>query len=207
MTAALGQFEQAFREAWDSGDFQAAATYALEVYGPEVLGFLVARLRSSSDGEESFSMFAEDLWRGLPSFGFRCSVRTWVYVLARNAANRFATAPHQRAERNLSMPIRSSVSALTQAQRSEVPLHQRTDIKNRVHALRGQLPAEDQTLLILHVDRGLSFRELAIVMHEQGETLSDEDLMGEMARLRQRFARVKVVLRELAVAEGLLEGD
>ncbi len=28
------------------------------------------------------SLFAEDVWTGLRSFGFRCSVRTWAYTLA-----------------------------------------------------------------------------------------------------------------------------
>ena len=39
--------------------------------------------------------------------------------------------------------------------RSRTNMHKRTEMKQRVRALREQLPIEGQTLLILHVDRGL----------------------------------------------------
>jgi DNA-directed RNA polymerase specialized sigma24 family protein len=88
MTEAHDDAEPSIRAAWDAQDFQSAATRALEAYGQEILSFLIARLRAASDGEEAFSIFAEDFWKGLPGFGSRCSVRGWMYTLARNAANR-----------------------------------------------------------------------------------------------------------------------
>jgi RNA polymerase sigma-70 factor, ECF subfamily len=200
------EIEAAIRTRFDAGDLGGAATHALEAYGPEVLSFLGARLRSQSAAEETFSMFAEDLWKGLANFGFRCSVRGWLYTLARNAANRYATAPHNRRERNLSFSGNSSVSNVIEQARSATQVHQRTDVKAKVRALRERLPLEDQTLLILHVDRNLPWRELAMVMHEEADKLDDEALTRESARLRKRFERVRATLRELAVAEGLLKG-
>jgi len=129
-------------------------------------------------------------------------VRGWLYTLARNAASRYVTNPHNRPERNLSVSAHTSVSALIQQARSPTQAHQRTETKDRVRALRQQLSIEDQTLLILHVDRGLSWRELAVVMHEHGEQLDDEALTREASRLRKRFERLK---SELALAEGLIE--
>jgi RNA polymerase sigma-70 factor (ECF subfamily) len=198
--------EAAVRSACEAGDFRAATTAALEAYGPQVLSFLTARLRSASDGDEAFSLFAEDLWKGLPGFGFRCSVRSWAYALARNAANRHASAPQHRRERNLAISNHPSVANVIAQARSATAVHQRTDVKAKIRALREQLPPEDQTLLILHVDRGLAWRDLAIVMHDQGEQLDDEALTRESARLRKRFERVRSTLRELAIAEGLLQG-
>jgi RNA polymerase sigma-70 factor (ECF subfamily) len=128
-----------------------------------------------------------------------------MYTLARNAASRYVTNPHNRPERNLSVSAHTSVSALIHQARSPTQAHQRTETKDRVRALRQQLSIEDQTLLLLHVDRGLSWRDLAIVMHEDGEQLEGEALTREASRLRKRFERLKSELRELAVAEGLIE--
>jgi RNA polymerase sigma-70 factor, ECF subfamily len=205
MSDPQSEIDEQIRAACDKHDFQVAATRALEAYGPEVLSFLTARLRAKSDGEEAFSMLAEDLWKGLPGFEFRCSVRGWLYTLARNAANRYATAPQNRRGRNLPLSSHGSVLAVIERARSATQIHKRTDAKEKVRSLRERLPLEDQTMLILHVDRGLPWRELAMVMNEQGEQLDDEALAREASRLRKRFERVKATLRELAVAEGLLK--
>src|SRR5690349_2771519 len=69
------------------------ATRAIEVYGDEVFGFLIHQLGNEADAAEVFGQMAEDLWKGLPAFGGRCSVRTWMYVLARHAASRFRRSP------------------------------------------------------------------------------------------------------------------
>ena len=199
------EVEQAVERACKAGELDLAATRAFEAYGPEIISFLVARLRSSSDGEEAFAMFAEDLWKGLPGFGFRCSVRGYMYTLARNAANRWASSPGNRRERNLTISAQTALSVLREHTRTATQMHQRTDVKDKVRALREQLPDEDQTLLILHVDRGLPWREIAMVMNEQGETLDDDSLGRESARLRKRFERVKDELRELAAKAGLLK--
>ena len=80
-----------------------------------------------------------------------------------------------------------------------------TEVKSRMRQLREQLPMEEQTLLILRVDRKLPWRELAMVMTEAGENLSIEELEGETARLRKRFQLAKDRLKELAQKEGLLD--
>lgn len=98
------------------------------------------------------------------------------------------------------------MSALIDRARSATQMHQRTDVKDKIRALRERLPQEDQTLLILFVDRNLPWREIAMVVHEQGEQLDDAALDREAARLRKRFERVKSELKALAIAEGLLKG-
>jgi RNA polymerase sigma-70 factor (ECF subfamily) len=67
-----------------------------------------------------------------------------------------------------------------------------------------RLDADDQTLLVLRIDKGLSWNELASVFSRQGEALSDADRKRWAARLRQRFASVKMRLRALAESEGLI---
>jgi DNA-directed RNA polymerase specialized sigma24 family protein len=198
--------EEAIREACARNDYGLATTRAFAAYGSEILSFLTGRLRSQSDGEEAFSMFAEDLCQALPAFEFRCSVRGYLYTLARNAGNRYASAPHNRRERNLSVNVDASLSAVVERARSETAAHKRTEVKDKIRAMRECLPEADQTLLILHVDRGLPWSEIALVMHESGPDLQGEPLARESARLRKRFERVKAELKQRAIDEGLLRG-
>lgn len=198
--------EAAVREACANGDFGLATARAFEAYGSEILSFLVGRLRSQSDGEDAFSMFAEDLCQALPGFEFRCSVRGYLYTLARNAGNRHATAPQNRRERNLAMSVSASVSALVEQARSVTAAHKRTDVKDKVRLLRERLSEEDQTLLTLHIDRALAWSDIAMVMHEDGTALEGESLARESARLRKRFERLKAELKAMAIKEGLIPG-
>jgi RNA polymerase sigma-70 factor (ECF subfamily) len=205
MSESSTDVEQAVRAACDARDYQAAATCALEAFGPEILSFLVARLRARSDGEEAFSMFAEDFWRGLSSFAFRCSVRAWMYTLARNAGNRYATQPQHKRGRHLTITGSDPLPELVERVRTETQLHLRTEVKDKVRSLRESLDPDDQSLLVLHVDRRLPWRELALVMHDGDEPLDDSEIDREAARLRKRFERVKAALKKLAEERGLLK--
>lgn len=197
--------EQSVREAFDRGDFEAAATLALERYGAEILSFLAVRLRSSSDAHEAFSIFAEDFWVGLPGFGWRSSLRTWAYMVARNAATRYMTAPDRRPARNLTLSAPGRVSQCIEHARSATQLHQQTAVKDRMRALRERLDPDDQVLLVLRVDRGMAWRDLAITL--TGNDLDEAALDREASRLRKAFERVKSELKEMARREGLLKRE
>jgi RNA polymerase sigma-70 factor (ECF subfamily) len=194
--------EQALRVAWDASDFQVVAKLALERYGPEILGVLVAQLRSTSDAGEVFSLFAEDLWRGLPGFQWRCSLRAWAHRIARNAAVRWATAGARRPERNL--PIEStSVLELAEQVRSSTLVYMRSDVKSEVRRLREELPEIDQMLLILRIDKAMEWPEIAAALAD--DDLASDDLKREAARLRKRFQLATDKLRAMARDRGLLE--
>ena len=204
MNDANAATEAEIRRACEAQDFRLAATLALEAYGPQVLSFMTARLRSATDAEEVFSVFAEDMWNGLPGFGFRCSARGWLYALARTAVSRHLRAPMRRADRNLHLSHEAVLGALIGQLHSSTQAYQRTDVKDEFRDLREELPEEDQALLILHIDKELPWREIAIVMNEQSELPDDSALEREAARLRKRFERTKVQLKELAIKKGLL---
>jgi RNA polymerase sigma-70 factor, ECF subfamily len=194
--------EQALREAWDASDFHTVAKLALERYGPEILGILVAHLRSTSDAGEVFSLFAEDLWRGLPGFQWRCSLRAWAHRIARNAAVRWATAGNRRPERNL--PIEStSVLELAEQVRSSTLVYMRSDVKSEVRRLREELSEIDQMLLILRIDKAMEWPEIAAALAD--DDLVGEDLKRESARLRKRFQLATEKLREMARDRGLFD--
>lgn len=204
MTDERTDSEQGIRGAHEQRDFETAATLALEAYAGEILSFLGARLRSQSDAQEAFSIFAEDLWNGLPQFAWRCSMRTWAYTLARNAASRYASAPHNRVERNLALSKSGRLSALVERVRSATQVYQRTEVKDRFRALRERLDADDQLLLILRIDRNMGWRDVAIASLGNAD-LEDDAIDRESARLRKSFERVKVELKRMAEEEGLIE--
>ena len=196
--------EQRIRTAFDAGDLQTAASAALRAYSAEIFNFLAARLRARSDAEDVYSMFAEDLWNGLPSFAWRCSMRTWMFTLARNAAARYASAPQRRMANNVRLSCPGVISELVEHIRCTTEVHQRTDAKDRFRALREKLDSEDQLLLVLRVDRNLAWRDLAMAM--RGDTdLDEETLSREAARLRKAFERIKATLKRLVKEEGLLD--
>ena len=179
-----------------------AATLALRTYGPELYRFLATQLESETDTAEVFSQLAEDLWRGLPGFGWRCSLRTWMYLLARHAAHRFRASPWNRGGRTGDSRLDEQVAEV----RSRTEPWLRTDVKDRMRRLRDSLDPEDRLLLVLRLDRRLPWDEVALVVIGQ-EGASAEALRRESARLRKRFQDLKEELRVRARRAGLLEAD
>ena len=175
-----------------------AATRALESYGPELYGFLVTYLGNESDAAEVFSQVGEDLWKGLPSFGLGCSVRTWLYVLARHAAARFRRSRWNRRTGD------SHLDALVELVRTRTQPWLRTDVKDRFRALRDSLDPDDRSLLVLRVDRGLSWEEVAQVTLGL-EAPDTAVLERETARLRKRYQLLKDELRRRALEAGLVD--
>jgi RNA polymerase sigma-70 factor, ECF subfamily len=185
-----------------AGALDAVATRAVERYGPELYGFLIHVLGSEADAADAYSQTIEDMWRGLPTFAARCSVRTWLYVLARHAASRHRRSPWSRGGRGGDAALRS----LAQGTRSRTDPWLRTDIKDKWHALRESLDADDRTLLILRVDRDLGWIDIARVMLAEDAPGRDA-LAREAVRLRKRFSLLKEELRRRARAVGIVEED
>jgi RNA polymerase sigma-70 factor (ECF subfamily) len=181
--------------------YHQAATLAIATYGPELYGFLVHLMGSDGAAADVFSQASEDLWNGLATFGGRCSMRSWMYVLARHAAARHRRSPWHR-------PGRRGESALDAAiadARSRTAPWLQTEVKDQWRALRESLEPDDRTLLVLRVDRDLTWPEIARVMIGE-EDPTPEALDRETVRLRKRFQLLKTELRDRARAAGLV-GD
>ncbi len=187
--------EAAIRERAAAGDAKGAATRALEGYGGELLGYLVAACGDASVADEVFAMACEDLWRGLPSFRFESSMRTWLYVLARHAHARYRRSPHERRRREL-----SEISEVALEVRTATRPWLKTAVKDRFTALRDELPEEDRELLILRVDRQMAWEDVARVLGE------GEDPRA-VARVRKRFSLLKQRLHERAREAGLIDEE
>jgi DNA-directed RNA polymerase specialized sigma24 family protein len=97
----------------------------------------------------------------------------------------------------------SKMSEVAERVRSRTLPHLRTEVKDRFAELREELDPDDQALLILRINRKLSWNEIAHVMAEN--EMSDEaELKRATANLRQRFQKIKRTMRTLAEERGLL---
>jgi RNA polymerase sigma-70 factor (ECF subfamily) len=199
--------ERRIRSYCEEGDKKRAATTLLEGYGGELLGFLIARLRDRDAAAEVFSQFTEDLWRGLDGFRWQCSARVWAYTLARHAASHHVKNARRRRDRELGLSRAGPLSEVEERIRTATLTAARTDARSRVARLRESLPVDDQTLLILRVNRKLGWKEIAQVMVYEGELAPEDVLEKEAVRLRKRYQLAKDKLRRMAEEQGLISRE
>jgi RNA polymerase sigma-70 factor (ECF subfamily) len=188
------RIEAEIRRHCEAGDWSAAATEALRGYGPEVLGFLYAALGNQSDARDAFSLFSESVWRGLPRLRWESSFRTWAYALARASIGRVLRDPLRRA-RIVRLSQAPEALEQTAVARTLTQPHMRSDVKSHVRRLREELDPDDQSILTLRVDRGMAWRDIAIIM--SGEEASETDVARQSALLRKRFERLKARLKTM----------
>jgi RNA polymerase sigma-70 factor (ECF subfamily) len=177
-----------------AGDHRGAATLALRLYGPKILGYLQVVLRNEADAADAFSIFAEHLWRGLPGWRGESSLRTWAFKLAWNAALNLRDEAWRRKGRGFHT---SEASQLADEIRTRTAVRVE---RQRAHlaTLRAELSDEEQTLLVLRVDQELAWEEIA-------EVLATPEGRPDSATLRKRFERMKERLAKLARDRGLVE--
>ena len=126
-------------------DYEGAATVALEAYGPEILGFLVAIHRDRLDAGDVFSAFCEDFWTALPRFRGEASLRTWAYTLARHASAHFFREPHRR--RASALSNHPELQELEERIRTRTPSFLGKSTRDLVSELRQQLTADEQSMV------------------------------------------------------------
>jgi len=107
-------------------------------------------------------------------------------------------------ERNLPLSQISEVTAVVARVRTNTVDYLRSEVKTGLRALRDELPEDDRTLLVLRIDKGMGWREIAAAMSD-GD-LADDEVARETARLRKRYQLATERLRTLAHERGLLGG-
>jgi RNA polymerase sigma-70 factor (ECF subfamily) len=165
------------------GELREAAVSLIRDQGPQILGYLEALVRSEGDAREVFAQFAEDLWRGLPGFRAEAPLRVWAWRLAWHAAARHLREPYRQRGRRLQT---SEISGLAAGVRSRSSRGSRLDA---LAALRAELQPEEQTLLVLRLDKELSWREIALVLAESGGAPAEPALRKRFERIKERLAR------------------
>jgi len=193
--------EAAIQKRCVAGDSAGAVNEALLLLGPEIYGYLVAAHQDEDEAADAFASFSERLWRGLLRFQWECSLRTWAYRIARSASVDQFRAKGAVARRAVPLSDCPEVAAMVARVRSETSAYLRTGPRDAIAELRRSLCEEDQTLLILRLDKKLAFAEIALVFAKQTDP---ETLARESARLRKRFQLARERLLELGRAHGLL---
>jgi RNA polymerase sigma-70 factor (ECF subfamily) len=180
------EVEERIAAAMAAGDHRAAATEVIRGYGPRILGYLNVVLRDDLDAGDAFSLFAEQVWRGMPAFAGRSTARTWAFKAAWSAAMKVRDDAWRRLGRRLDT---GEASRIAQDVRTRTGLRYERQ-RAELETLRLLLSDEDQTLLVLRLDQELSWEEVAEVLALDGTPI-------EPATLRKRFARIKERLAEI----------
>jgi RNA polymerase sigma-70 factor (ECF subfamily) len=183
---AVGELDERIRELLDAGRLEEATTLCLRVLGPEILGFLSGVL-NDDDGDEVFSAFSVCLWRSLPCFQWRCTLRTWAYMVARHEISKYRRGERRHIAGRVPLSELQDLLEAARKTRTTLGAYRRKTLAR----LRDELSIEDRMLLILRVDRGLAFDDIARAFAEDAEILGDGELKRESARLRKRFQLVK----------------
>jgi RNA polymerase sigma-70 factor, ECF subfamily len=167
----------------EAGEHRAAATEVIRGYGPRVLGYLHRLLGNETDAADAFSLFAEQVWKGMSNFEGRSSVKTWAFKAAWSAAMKV----RDDAWRRLREGFRTgAASNLADEVRTTTGIRFET-LRQELEVLRAELTAEDQTLLALRLDQELTWEEVA-------EVLSAVGPKPDPAALRKRYERIKARL-------------
>lgn len=161
------------------GAKQAAMEIAIGAYGDELRGFVKAVLRDEIAAAEAYAETCARLWSGVGSFRGESSFRTWAYVVARNVVRT-----------QTSRQLRAREAPLSSARTSQLVFRPATtqpsrDPGARLALLREALSPDDQALLVLRVDRALSWDDVARVFESNAPAV------------RKRFERIKERLRAL----------
>lgn len=184
--------EEKSMELLSRGDVKSAVTLVLKAHGPEVIGYLENALGDPDDARDVFQRAAEDLWNWLP--GFRGgSLRAATYRIAHHAAARFRREAWRRRRERMRTTMASRIAASITSPESRLA----TKPRDRLARLREALDQDERTLLILRVDREMSWNEVAEILSSDGDPVDSQVV-------RKRFERVKEKLGRLAKEQGLL---
>lgn len=191
--------DAAIRALVAAGDLEAAVTRALERYGAELFGFLRGIARDDDLAAEAFALASERLWKSLEKFRWEASLRTWAYQIARSELHRLRRDPRRRAANNMPLSLARSIEEI---RRSPTEPFRRSDVKDAFRSLRDELDPLDHEILVLRLDRAMSWKDIARALADDD---ANDTVEQRAAAYRKRFERAKVRMRELAVARGLVE--
>ncbi len=164
------------------GDASAATQAALTEYGAELFGFLIATVDDHDVARIVYAEVGRRAEAEISGFTWACTLRVWLYSLARSEL---------RERRRRRRGLGASGSALPVV---TVP-PETVEMSTAVASLRKALPEEDREILILSVDRGFGWPELAWA--SLGDRASDDALRAEARRLG---VRVSELLEQLEAA-------
>lgn len=169
----------------EGDDPREAAALTIRTLGPPILRYLRAILRDEDDTKDAFSHWAESVWRGLPGFRWESALQTWAHRLAFHAALALRDDAWRRRAARLET---SAASRLAENLRTKTAVKAERQLAV-LRQLRDELTLEEQTLLQLRVDQGLSWVAIAAVLAGEGEQLDPGTLAKRYERLKARLGK------------------
>lgn len=168
------------------GDVPGAAGALFHALGAEIAGYLAASCRDGETAREAYARTQEAVLRGLPGFDGRSSLRTWLYVVARSQLLRVLRDDARRTRRLTPIDHHPEAWDRPVPRSTTQPSASRFDELRR---LRAMLSEEDREILVLRVERDLSWEEVARVF--AGDSADAAQLKREASRLRKRFQAIR----------------
>jgi DNA-directed RNA polymerase specialized sigma24 family protein len=146
------------------------ARETLDLHGPGLFGFLIGALGNRELARVVYADVSQRVASEIERFEGRCSLRAWIYGLGRREL-RDRRLRRQRPPEN---PAGSDAEP--------------QDLEEAVAAIRTTLSEEDREFLILRVDRGFSWKEIAFTT--LGEQAPSAVLDQEVVLLRGRVTAI-----------------
>ncbi len=159
--------ESSVRARLVAGDVRAAVEAALALYGAEVFGFFVGVLADDELARIVYADFVRQTSGELAAFRWRCTLRVWLYAVARR-------------ELRERLFVNSAGARATVAEGVHTSPLRPVGMTAAIDEIRASLTEQERELLILSVDRGFGWYELAAT--ELGEP-GAPGLLEETARL------------------------
>ena len=126
--------EESVKTLLEQGQLPDAVELILQAYGPELRGYLRGTFNDPDEGDDIFQELAIAIWRRLPDFEFRSTLRNWCYAIAhRRVAKRLARYSRRNRVRFDSEEQARLVAHLAHAQPGR---GRRDHLGDRPHALR-----------------------------------------------------------------------
>ena len=184
LRAEASSFDAEVHDLVTSGESSRAVERLLSRLSSELRPFLHRLLGAVALADEAHDATCEQLSRGLTSFRWECSLRSWSYIVARREAKRC----RDRFGRRVS-PGETLVSAGSSSDSArEASASSSSD--DTIDRLRASLSDDDRDLLVLRIERGLVWREIAAAFLEEHEA-SPDAIERESTRLRVRFRAIR----------------
>lgn len=171
-----------------AGDIDRAARVAIDSFGPEVLTLLVALLGDEVSAKAVHVSFPDALRQSFATYRGECTPRTWSYLIG----NHLAQAHIRRTQVGLppsTTPARSEVVAAAAT-------------IDGLERARAALSSDDRALLVMRVDRSMSWAEVAQVFLGPELACHPSVVAKKSAYLRKRYERLPQQLKAKLSADG-----
>jgi DNA-directed RNA polymerase specialized sigma24 family protein len=172
------------------GDVAAAAHATFAAFGAELFGFLIGVLDDVAAARAVYVEIGERVARDLGAFEWQCCLRTWLYVVSRRALRDRRTRVGGDGA-----AVNASYSAVSLSRR-------RVRAPHTILRIRRSLTEAERELLILRVDRRLTWDEIALTALGEGAT--SDALVAESRRAREHVGEIVRRLEVVAVEQRIV---